>query len=434
MRILVIGAAGREHALVWKLAQSRKVQKIFAAPGNAGMSDLAECLPLGADKPVELADFAESGRIDLTVVGPEAPLVHGIVDYFRSRGLKIFGPTKAAARLEGSKAFAKSVMEKYGVPTAAFQVFKDQEKALEYLEGVKAPIVVKADGLAGGKGVIVAQTKEEAAKAVNSILKDKIFPEAGEQVVIEECLTGEEASILALVDGTHFLLLEPSQDHKRVFDGDQGPNTGGMGAYSPVPMVDASTIAEIRRKIFEPVVRGMQQEGCPFQGILYAGLMLTPQGPKVLEFNVRLGDPEAQAILPRLKSDLVELILAAMDGRLDQASAEWDSRSCACVVLASAGYPGKYDVGRVITGLNQVSDLEDAWVFHAATRREGNRWVTSGGRILNVVGVGAGLEAALGKAYQAADLVRFEGKHFRRDIGSHALKQAGGVNESMRKR
>ena len=421
MRILVIGSGGREHALVWKLSKSPLVKKIFVAPGNAGMDEVAESLPLAADKSVELADFAQTSQIDLTIVGPESPLVFGIVDYFNSRGLKIFGPSKAAARLEGSKAFAKTIMEKYGVPTARFRVFKELNEALEYLEKAQVPIVVKADGLAAGKGVIVAQTREEAAAAVTGILSSRIFGDAGVQVVMEECLSGEEVSILAVADGAHCLLLESSQDHKRAFDGDRGPNTGGMGAYSPVPMLDSQGIEQVRARIFEPVLKGMAEEGTPFTGILYAGLMLTAEGPKVLEFNVRFGDPEAQAILPRLKTDLLELFLAAVKGDLDKVPLVWDRSHSACVVLASAGYPGKYDVGRTITGLDKVKDLPDTWVFHAGTRKNGSRIVTSGGRILSVVGLGSTLEAALGRAYQAADQIQFEGKQFRRDIGAHAL-------------
>ncbi|MBI3615791.1 MAG: phosphoribosylamine--glycine ligase [Candidatus Omnitrophica bacterium] len=435
MRILVIGSGGREHALVWKLAQSPLVKKIFVAPGNAGIDEIAENLPLAADKPVELADFAQSSRIDLTIVGPESPLVFGIVDYFQSRGLKIFGPTKAAARLEGSKAFAKTIMERTGVPTARFQVFRDLKEAVATIEKAPVPIVVKADGLAAGKGVIVAKDREEAVKAVTGILADRVFGEAGGQVVIEECLSGEEVSILAIADGAHCILLESSQDHKRAFDGDQGPNTGGMGAYSPVPMLNGSGIEQVRKKIFEPVLKGMAKEGAPFTGVLYAGLMLTSDGPKVLEFNVRFGDPEAQAVLPRLKSDLMELILAAMKGEIHKVPVAWDSKASACVVLASAGYPGKYDVGRVITGLAQLKDLPDTLVFHAGTRRQGDRLTTSGGRILNVVGLGNNLEKALEKAYQAADQIQFEGKQCRRDIGAHALNfTRQGRNREIAKR
>ena len=423
MRILVIGSGGREHALIWKLSQSKLVEKIFVAPGNGGMEELAESLPLDADKAVALADFAASSRIDLTIVGPEAPLVYGIVDYFTSRKLPIFGPTKAAARLEGSKIFAKKLMERCGVPTGRFQIFDRWEGAHNYLDRAEPPFVVKADGLAGGKGVVVAASREEAKRAVTRILADRIFGEAGgRQVLIEECLAGEEVSILAVVGGAHVSLLAPSQDHKRALDHDQGPNTGGMGAYCPVPMVDERLIQEIRKKIFEPVIQGLNGEGSPFQGVLYAGLMLTSSGPKVLEFNVRFGDPEAQAILPRLKTDLLELILAAREGRVDEVALSWDPRSCACVVLASGGYPERYDIDRPITGLEKVADVPDTLVFHAGTKREGGRLVTWGGRVLSVVGLGETLEGALEKAYRAADLIWFEGKQFRRDIGARALK------------
>ena len=424
MKILVIGAGGREHALVWKLSKSPLVRKIFAAPGNAGMSPLAERLPIPANKTVELADFAVSAGIDLTVVGPEGPLVHGIADYFRERRLTLFGPTKAAARLEGSKAFAKKLMQRYNIPTARFGIFSDLKEALKYLEGCSIPVVVKADGLAAGKGAIVAQTREEAERALTGMLKEKVFGEAGSQVVIEECLQGEEISVLAIVDGTHFILLEPSQDHKRALDGDQGPNTGGMGAYSPVPMIGPETLERVRRKIFEPVVRGMAEQGTPFQGILYAGLMLTAEGPKVLEFNVRFGDPETQAILPRLKSDLAELLLAGCQGGLHGVRPVWDPRAAACVVLASQGYPGKYDMGREITGLQSAQDLPETIIFHAGTKHEGERWLTVGGRVFGVVGLGDGLESALDRAYQAADKIQFEGKQFRRDIGARALKHS----------
>ncbi len=427
MKVLVIGAGGREHALVWKLAQSPSVKKIFAAPGNSGMSGLAEGLPIPANKTVELADFASSIGIDLTVVGPEGPLVNGIVDYFRERRLTIFGPTKAAARLEGSKVFSKQLMEKFGVPTARFQVFSDAKEALDYLAGCPVPVVVKADGLAAGKGAVVAHRREEAEQAVNAMLKEKVFGEAGSQVVIEECLQGEEVSVLAVVDGTNFILLEPSQDHKRAFDGDQGPNTGGMGAYSPVPRVAPAMMGEVRRRVFEPVIRGLAEQGTPFQGILYAGLMLTADGPKVLEFNVRFGDPETQAILPRLKSDLAELLLASARGGLHGVRLEWDPRSAACVVLASQGYPGKYDMGREITGLPKALDLPETLIFHAGTKKEGERLLTVGGRVFGVVGLGETLEQALEKAYTAADTIQFEGKHFRKDIGARALKTVKGV-------
>ena len=422
MKILVIGAGGREHALVWKLSQSPLVKKIFAAPGNSGMARLVENIPIPVHKTVELADFADSNGIDLTVVGPEGPLVHGIVDYFHERRLTIFGPTKGAARLEGSKAFSKQLMEKCGVPTARFGIFSDLKEALAHLEKCSIPVVVKADGLAAGKGAMVAQTREEAIYALTSMLKEKTFGEAGSRVVIEEYLSGEEVSVLAVVDGNHLILLQPAQDHKRALDGDQGPNTGGMGAYSPVPMVTPRMMEQIKEKIFEPVVRGIAEQGSPFQGILYAGLMLTAEGPKVLEFNVRFGDPETQALLPRLKSDLVELLLAAAQGRLQEVRPVWDNRVAACVVLASQGYPGKYDMGREITGLQAVEDLPETLLFHAGTKYEANRWLTVGGRVFSAVGLGDTLEAALERAYAAAEKIQFEGKHFRRDIGARALK------------
>ncbi len=421
MRVLVIGSGGREHALVWKLAKSPLVKKVFAAPGNAGIAEIAECLPLTADKTVELADFAAASKIDLTVVGPETPLVHGIVDYFQQRKLPIFGPSKAAARLEGSKAFAKEIMVKAGVPTAGSRTFTGLEEAAAYVQTAPAPIVVKADGLAAGKGVVVASTREEALAALNGMLKDRLFGDAGGRVVIEEFLEGEEISVLAIVDGARAVLLEPSQDHKRAFDGDQGPNTGGMGAYCPVPRVTPLLMSEIRDRIIQPVVAELAKQGTPFQGVLYAGLMLTKYGPKVLEFNVRFGDPETQAILPRLKTDLVQVMKAAVEGRLESVNLAWTSQAAACVVLASAGYPGKYDIGREITGLAEAAEIPGALVFHAGTQKENGRVLTSGGRVLNVVGLGATLEAAVETAYQAADKIQFHGKQMRRDIGARAL-------------
>ena len=456
MRILVIGSGGREHALVWKLAQSELAKKIFAAPGNAGIGELAECIPLDTKEIVALADFAVSSKVDLVVVGPESPLVYGIVDYFQERGIPIFGPTKAAARLEGSKAFAKKLMRKAKVPTAEFQIFQGFQEASDFLDRAPVPVVVKADGLAGGKGAVVAQTREEALKALAGIMQERLFGEAGSQVIIEECLQGEELSVLGIVDGSHLALLEPSQDHKRAFEGDQGPNTGGMGAYSPVPRVDVRRMEEIRRRIFEPVIRTMAETGAPFKGVLYAGLMLTSEGPKVLEFNVRFGDPEAQVLLPRLKNDLVEIMLASIEGRLCRVPVApppdpgpsgllpkarpppaagagggvvWDSRACACVVLASAGYPQKYDLGREITGLKQAADIPDTLVFHAGTKKESGRILSSGGRVLNAVGLGETLEAAVANAYRVAEVLQFEGKQCRRDIGARALKYSERVNE-----
>jgi phosphoribosylamine---glycine ligase len=435
MRLLVIGSGGREHALVWRLSQSPRVQKIFAAPGNAGMKELAESIPLKVNQQVELADFAQAQKVDLTVVGPEVPLVEGIVDYFQERKLPIFGPSKAAAQLEGSKVFSKELMARCKVPTASFHLFDQVKKGLAAVEKGPFPIVVKADGLAAGKGVIVAQTKEEGIQAVTRILEERQFGDAGERIVIEECLQGEELSVLGISDGSHVALLAPAQDHKRAFEGDTGPNTGGMGAYSPVPRVDAALMQTIRKTVFEPVIRTLAQEGTPFLGILYAGLMLTAEGPKVLEFNVRFGDPEAQVVLPRLKTDPVELMLASLEGRLDQVKVEWEAHAAVCVVLASEGYPGKYDLGREITGLGKAAGLPQTLIFHAGTQEEASRILTYGGRVLNVVGLGAGvgadpirsLEAAREKAYQAVDQIDFHGKQFRRDIGARALKKPSNV-------
>jgi len=371
---------------------------------------------------VELANFAAASLIDLTLVGPEGPLVHGIVDYFQQRGLPIFGPTKSAARLEGSKVFAKEIMQRYGVPTARFEAFHDLEEAIRHLERSPIPVVIKADGLAGGKGAIVAHSREEAIQAATHLLRDHLFGNAGTPVVVEECLQGEEVSILGVVDGPQVVLLEPSQDHKRAREGDQGPNTGGMGAYSPVSMLTPAQIQRIQTKIFEPVVQGMVAEGSPFRGILYAGLMLTADGPKVLEFNVRWGTPKTQVLLPRLRSDLVEGILAALEGRLDKVSLSWDPRVAGCVVLASQGYPGRYDLGREITGVGKAAEMPDTLIFHAGTKREGSRLLTYGGRVLNVVALGETLEEVRRKAYQAVDRIRFEGMQFRRDIGARALE------------
>ncbi|MBI3318879.1 MAG: phosphoribosylamine--glycine ligase [Candidatus Omnitrophica bacterium] len=429
MRVLVIGSGGREHALAWKLCKSPSVEKVFAAPGNPGMEPVAEAIPLSADQTVELAQFAQSSRIDLTVVGPEGPLTGGIVDYFQLKGLPVFGPTKAAARLEGSKGFAKELMQRRAVPTAGFQLFDSAERALAFLKESRMPVVVKADGLAGGKGAIICRSIEEAASAVSGMLSQQLFGEAGSRVVIEEFLEGEEVSILGVVDGTHVALLAPSQDHKRIFEKDQGPNTGGMGAVSPVPALEEAELAQIRKRIFEPAIQEMSNRGTPFKGVLYAGLMLTSEGPKVLEFNVRFGDPETQAILPRLQTDLAELLLSAVEGKVDRVALKWDPKSCACVVLASRGYPEKPELGREITGLESVAELEETLLFHAGTKREGSRWLTWGGRVLNLVGLGNSLEAALERAYQAQERIHFEGKQFRRDIGSRALKYRERVNK-----
>lgn len=433
MKVLVIGSGGREHALVWKIAQSPKVEKIFCAPGNAGTAELAQNVAIKADDVALLKKFALEKKADLTVVGPEAPLVAGIVDEFEKKGLKIFGPCKEAARIEGSKVFSKQFMTKYDIPTAQAGIFSDAKEALAYLDEVGAPIVVKADGLAAGKGVIVCQTKKEAVKAVKLIMEKKEFGEAGSAVVIEECLIGEEASIIAITDGKSIVPLASSQDHKRVFDRDEGPNTGGMGAYSPAPVVTDRLMEEIDVNILKPFVAGMRQEGITYKGVIYAGIMVTAKGPLVLEFNARFGDPETQPILMRMQTDIVPIFQAVVDGTLDNKLIEWDRRSAVCVVLAAGGYPGKYEKGIPIKGIDKVDQLEGAYVFQAGTklesreskvesRKSGARIVTNGGRVLGVTALGDGIKLAIDKAYQAVSFIKFKGMHFRRDIGKKALK------------
>jgi len=418
MKVLVVGSGGREHILVWKIAQSSKVKKIYCAPGNGGIADIAECIDIKADNIKALVKFAKSKKIDLTVVGPEAPLVEGIVDAFEKEGLKIFGPSKQAAQLEGSKTFAKEFMQTWDIPTAAFEAFSDINEAEAVLDQVEYPVVVKADGLAAGKGVYICETKEDAQKALDQIMNEKIFKEAGKEVVIEECLGGEEASILAISDGKNYVVLDSSQDHKRIFDEDLGPNTGGMGAYSPASVVTPSILRLIDAYIIKPTIDGMREEGNPFKGVLYAGIMITEEGPKVLEFNVRFGDPETQAILPRLKNDLVDIMFASCEGTLDGVELNWDQRNCVCVVMSSGGYPGKYEKGKEITGLDVD---ENTIIFHAGTKKEGERIVTSGGRVLGVTSLGNGIEDAINKAYEQVEKVKFDRCFFRRDIGAKAL-------------
>jgi len=422
MNILIIGSGGREHALAWKIKQSPLVKHLYCAPGNGGIAGIAECVPIKADDAVALVQFAKDKDVELTIVGPEAPLVAGIVDLFEGAGLKVFGPSQAAARLEGSKVFAKEFMYECNIPTANFQKFDNVDEAKEFLTQVNFPIVVKADGLASGKGVVICQKPEEAEKAITEIMVDKIFKEAGQMLVIEEFLEGEEVSILAISDGTHYCLLESSQDHKRIFDDDVGPNTGGMGAYSPAPVLTDNLRKVIESRIIEPAIRGMQRSNTPFKGVLYAGLMISSEGPMVLEFNVRFGDPEIQAVLPRLKNDLVEIMLASCEGRLDEISLEWDKRSCVCVVISSGGYPGAYEIGKVIQGLNEAGALEDTVVFHAGTKKEDGEILTDGGRVLGVTSLGNGIEGAIERAYNAVDKIKFERCFFRRDIGAKAFK------------
>ncbi len=422
MRILVIGSGGREHALTWKIKQSPQVSKIFCAPGNGGMASIATCVDIKADDIDGLVAFAEKEKIDLTVVGPEVPLVRGIADIFQDKGLMVFGPGREAARLEGSKIFAKEFMRRHDIPTADFEVFETMDGALAFIRQAALPVVIKADGLAAGKGVMICQTLQEAEQALQQIMGDKIFQEAGQRVVIEECLEGQEVSILALSDGKNFVILDSSQDHKRIFDDDIGPNTGGMGAYSPAPVINRMILKQIETRVIEPTVIGMLRDGIPFKGVLYAGLMITPRGPQVLEFNVRFGDPETQAVLPRLKNDLVDVLTAACQGTLDSVILDWDSRSCVCVVMSSGGYPGKYQKGFPIHGLDQI-DAQDVVVFHAGTSRKGKELITAGGRVLGVTGLGPTIEAAIHATYDVVDRIKFDHCFFRRDIGAKALNK-----------
>ncbi|REJ90387.1 MAG: phosphoribosylamine--glycine ligase [Planctomycetota bacterium] len=422
MQVLVIGQGGREHAIAWKLAQSPKVTQVFCAPGNAGTEVDARNVDINATDTERLIRFAKETGINLTVVGPEAPLVEGVVDAFRSAGLRIFGPTRSAARLEGSKTFAKTMMRRANVPTADFSSFTDVDDALRYLdEREETPLVVKADGLAAGKGVVVCRNREEAVKAVREMMVERQFGAAGDRIMIEERLNGQELSVLAIVDGRTIVTLEPSQDHKAAHDGDRGPNTGGMGAYSPTPIATPEVMDEVIHRILIPLVHTMRKEGAEYTGVLYAGLMLTSQGIKVLEFNVRLGDPEAQPVLMRLKSDLFDLMWAATSGGLHEfAELEWDERPAVCVVMASEGYPGDYEKGRVIRGLPEAAALSETKVFHAGTSRQGDQVVTSGGRVLGVTALGRDISDAKRKAYTGVKCIRWEGAWCRKDISDKA--------------
>lgn len=422
MKVLVVGSGGREHALVWKISQSKKVDKIYCAPGNAGISRIAECVNIKAENIAELKKFAVDRKIDLVIVGPEMPLAAGIVDEFKKDGLKIFGPSRSAARLEGSKIYAKEIMKKYGVPTAGSAEFTNEKDAIKYLQNSKIPIVIKADGLAAGKGVVVANDFEEAEESIHRMLVEREFGEASSKIIIEECLMGQEASILAFADGKHFTVMQSAQDHKRIFDNDMGPNTGGMGAYSPAPVVTDKILKEVEVKVFKRMIEGMQKEGSPFVGVLYAGIMITKDGPKVLEFNARFGDPETQPILMRLKTDLVDIIEHVLDGKLDKIKIEWDKRASVCVVLASKGYPGEYEKGKVISGLDDAKTLKDAVVFHAGTALKDGKAVTSGGRVLGVTAMADTIESAINRAYSVVHMVKFDGMHYRSDIGRRALK------------
>ena len=422
MKILVIGSGGREHALAWKMAQSKRIQIVLVAPGNGGTALDPRLKNIFITDPVQLADFAQQEQIALTVVGPEAPLAAGIVDVFRERGLKIFGPTQKAAQLESSKDFAKAFMRRHGIPTASYQSFSDATAAHQYIDEQGAPIVIKADGLAAGKGVVVAMTLEEAHAAVDMMLSDNRFGDAGARVVIEEFLEGEEASFIVMVDGKHILPLATSQDHKRLLDKDEGPNTGGMGAYSPAPIVTPQLHARVMREIIQPTVQGMAKEGIPYTGFLYAGLMIDVHGnPKTLEFNCRMGDPETQPIMARLKTDLVYVMEHAVDGKLDQIELDWDRRTALGVVMAAAGYPESPKKGDVISGIPE--EAADSMTFHAGTVLENGELKTSGGRVLCVVGLGDTVRVAHKHAYEAVDQIHFDGMQFRRDIGWRAMRR-----------
>ena len=421
MKILVVGSGGREHALVWKLRQSPRVTKIFCAPGNAGISALATCIKISATDIDALADFAQKEGIDLTVVGPEVPLSLGIVDHFEKKGLRVFGPRRNAATLEGSKVFMKDLLEKYHIPSAFYATFTDRDEALSYIEKQTAPMVVKTDGLAAGKGVVVAQTIAEAKAAVDLFMKEKAFGEAGSRVVVEEFLRGEEASFLAFTDGETVLPLPTSQDHKAIFDGDKGPNTGGMGAYSPAPVVTEVLHRQVMETVMLPTIKALAAEGCPYKGVLYAGLMIDKGVVKVLEFNCRFGDPEAQPLLMRLKTDLVEIMEAVIDGRLAEIFLEIDPRPTVCVVMAAGGYPGKYENGKVIAGLDKAGQHKDVVVFHAGTALQGDAVVTNGGRVLGVTAIGDTVQEAIALAYKAADEISWDGCYYRKDIGRKAL-------------
>ena len=417
MKILIVGSGGREHALAWKIAQSPKAEKTYCAPGNAGIAEYAECVDITAMEFDKLAAFAKEKEIDLTVIGMDDPLVGGIVDVFEAQGLRVFGPRKNAAILEGSKAFSKDLMKKYDIPTAAYENFDDPEKALAYLEHADFPIVLKADGLALGKGVLICNTLEEAKDGVKSIMLDKKFGSAGNQMVIEEFMTGREVSVLSFVDGKTIRIMTSAQDHKRALDGDQGLNTGGMGTFSPSPFYTEEVDAFCRKYIYQKTVDAMAAEGREFKGIIFFGLMLTPKGPKVLEYNARFGDPEAQVVLPRMKNDIIDVFEACVDGTLDQIELEFEDNAAVCVVLASDGYPVKYDKGLEIRGLENFKDKEGYYVFHAGTKFKDGKIVTNGGRVLGVVATGDDLKKARANAYEAVKLVDFDNKYCRSDIG-----------------
>jgi phosphoribosylamine--glycine ligase len=423
MKVLVIGGGGREHALVWKIAQSPKVKKIYCAPGNAGIADMATCLPINSGDINKLLEFAKKEKIDLTIVGPEDPLCNGIVDIFEKEGLKVFGANQKAVEIESSKSFAKDLMNKYGINTAAGKTFTSYKKAEDYIRKTGAPVVVKADGLAAGKGVIVCETVSKAIDALKLIIKKRAFGDAGNKVVVEECLTGEEASFLAFTDGKNLLPLPSSQDHKAIYDNDQGPNTGGMGAYSSAPIIDRYMHKKIMEEVMMPTIQAMASEGRPYKGVLYAGLMIDKDRIKVLEFNARFGDPEAQPLLMRIKNDIVPIMEATIEGTLDKCKLEIDDRAAVCLVMASKGYPGSYKKGIPISGLKDIKRMKDVVVFHAGTDKKDKKIVTNGGRVLGVTALGNSVKKAISKAYMAASRITWDGVYYRKDIGQKALKR-----------
>jgi len=421
MRVLVVGSGGREHAIVWKLVQSPQVEKVFCAPGNGGIARIAECVDIDVTDIKTLVHFAQKKKIDLTVVGPELPLTLGIVDRFREKGLAIFGPTKKAAEIESSKGFAKNFMAKYRIPTAEYKIFSDPEEVIQYIHKKEPPLVLKADGLAAGKGVLICNSRDEAYNGVDKIMRQKIFGDAGNRLIVEEFLRGEEASVLSITDGENLVILPPAQDHKPIFEGDKGPNTGGMGAYAPAPVVSPKLLRTIGEKILLPTVLGMKEEGRLYQGVLYAGLMITPEGPKVLEFNCRFGDPETQAILPLLETDIVEIIETSIEGRIKDISLAVRNEAAVCVIIASGGYPGSYEKGKIIYGLDQIPS--DILVFHAGSKIKGKDIVTAGGRVLGVTALSSTIETAIEKVYKAVGKITFDGAYYRRDIGYKALRR-----------
>ena len=422
MKILVIGSGGREHALVWKIAQSPKVSQIYCAPGNAGISKLAQCINIDADNIEKLVDFAQEEKIDLTVVGPELALSKGIVNKFNRKGLRIFCPSKEATEIESSKVFSKYLMKKYNIPTANYEVFQNSKKAFDYIKQQAFPLVIKADGLAAGKGVFIVKNMVQARDALDTLMEEKKFGEAGRQVVIEEFLEGEEVSILAFCDGKTVVPMVSSQDHKKIFDNDQGPNTGGMGAYSPVPFYTDEFEKRVLEEVLKPTVKGLWSEGRKYKGVLYAGLILTKEGPKVLEFNARFGDPETQVILPRLKTDLIDILNAVIEETLHKINIEWEDNAAVCVVVASGGYPEKYQKGKVIDGLERLEKIKDIIAFHAGTKLQDDKVITSGGRVLGITAWAENITEAKKKAYEGMEKIYFEDMYYRKDIALKAIK------------